>query len=160
MSRAKSDVAATDVLECVYFAHMEFADAADRILEKLQLGRAHHRLMYFLDKSPGLEVRELLSLLSISNQALARTMRQLIDLGYLQQMQSSDDRRVRKNYLTDTGKRLIRMLTAEQHRLIESRIKAFAAEDLSTFHDVASALGGDRIASWRARSAEAVAEPR
>lgn len=160
MTRARTAPTATEILECVYFAHMEFADAADRILETLQLGRAHHRLMYFLDKSPGLEVRELLSLLSISNQALARTTRQLIDLGYLQQMQSSDDRRVRKNYLTDTGKRLIRTLTAEQHRLIESRIKAFAAEDLSAFQDVASALGGNRFASWRARSAGAVSEPR
>lgn len=101
-------------IELVYFAHIDQADWADHVLAKHGIGRPHHRVLYFTHKFPGISVRELMALLRISNQALARTTTQLVALGFLEQRYGESDRRVRGHFLSRQGESLLTKLTRHQ----------------------------------------------
>ena len=60
--------------DLLFFAYRDFTGAADVILEELGLGRAHHRAMHFIGRSPGITVGDLLGLLRITKQSLARVL--------------------------------------------------------------------------------------
>src|ERR1700684_1842321 len=96
--------------DLLFFAYRDFTNAADVILEELGLGRAHHRAMHFIGRHPGITVSELLSILRITKQSLARVLSELIDRGYLAQSPGVGDRRQRLLHLTDAGKALERRL--------------------------------------------------
>lgn len=113
-----SERAAMRTLELVFFVHLQMADIADQVLAEHGLGRPHHRVLHFAGYTPGITVGSLMSLLRISNQALARTTNQLTAMGLLEQRYSLQDRRVRQNHLTPEGKALLRLLTERQLALI------------------------------------------
>ncbi len=112
--RRLRDLAAQRTIELVYFAHIDQADWADHVLAKYGIGRPHHRVLYFSNKKPGISVRELMALLRITNQALARTTNQLVALGFLEQRYSLLDRRIRQNFVTNKGGALLAKLTRHQ----------------------------------------------
>ncbi len=101
-------------LELVYFAHIDQAAWADQVLAKHDIGRPHHRVLYFANKFPGISVRELMAILRITNQALARTTTQLVNLGFLEQRYGESDRRVRQHFLSRQGEALLSKLARHQ----------------------------------------------
>ena len=101
-------------IELVYFAHIDQAAWADHVLAKHDIGRPHHRVMYFANKFPGISVRELMAILRITNQALARTTTQLVTLGFLEQRYGESDRRVRQHFLSRQGEALLSKLARHQ----------------------------------------------
>lgn len=111
-------------IELVYFAHVDQAEWADHELAKHDIGRPHHRVMYFASKFPGISVRELMAILRITNQALARTTTQLVSLGFLDQRYGVSDRRVRQHFLSRKGEALLFKLTRHQ---VEQVAKSMAA---------------------------------
>jgi len=103
----------------LFFAYRDFTADADRLLEELDFGRAHHRVMFFVNRKPGLSVAELLEILGITKQSLARVLRQLIDQGYVYQRMGEKDRRKRLLYPTDICRDLIMELSGLQSERIE-----------------------------------------
>jgi DNA-binding MarR family transcriptional regulator len=101
-------------IELVYFAHIDQAAWADHVLAKHDIGRPHHRVLYFANKFPGISVRELMAILRITNQALARTTTQLVTLGFLEQRYGASDRRVRQHFLSRQGESLLSKLARHQ----------------------------------------------
>src|SRR5580700_3077241 len=100
--------------DLLFFAYRDFTNAADVILEELGLGRAHHRAMHFIGRHPGITVSELLSILRITKQSLARVLSELIDRGYVAQSPGVGDRRQRLLNLTGVGEALERRLFERQ----------------------------------------------
>src|SRR3954470_8456428 len=92
--------------DLLFFAYRDFTNAADVILEELGLGRAHHRAMHFIGRHPGITVSELLAILRITKQSLARVLTELVDRGYVAQSPGLDDRRQRLLRLTAAGQAL------------------------------------------------------
>ncbi|HVW92011.1 MAG TPA: MarR family transcriptional regulator [Devosia sp.] len=109
-----------DVMGLFFFAYRDFVGDADVILERQGFGRAHHRVLYFVNVKPGMPVADLLHILKITKQSLARVLRQLIDNGYIEQKTGDADRRQRLLYATEKGRRLFDVLSATQ----TSRINA------------------------------------
>lgn len=103
--------AAQDLL---FFAYRDFTNAADVILEELELGRAHHRALHFIGRNPGINVSDLLGILRITKQSLARVLVALIEHGYVSQTQGRSDRRQRLLSLTPAGQALERRLFERQ----------------------------------------------
>ena len=114
-----------EIIEGLFFAYRDFISDPDAILEKSGFGRAHHRVVHFVNREPGMTVADLLDTLKITKQSLARVLKQLIDSGYIQQVAGPEDRRQRKLYPTRTGRELALAL-AEPH----SRRLARAFEDM------------------------------
>src|SRR5690606_10512747 len=106
------------IIELLFFAYRDFTSDPDRILSGYGFGRAHHRVLHFVNRMPGLTVAELLDVLAITKQSLARVLKQLVDSGYIVQLPGSTDRRQRELYPTHKGRALSLTLAAPQSRRI------------------------------------------
>jgi DNA-binding MarR family transcriptional regulator len=107
-----------DLIELFFFAYRDFTSDPDQILARYGFGRAHHRVLHFVNRMPGLTVAELLDVLKITKQSLARVLKQLIDTGHVVQLRGPKDRRQRELYPTHKGRELSLALAMPQSRRI------------------------------------------
>src|SRR5579864_6487354 len=98
----------------LFFAYRDFTNAADVILEELGLGRAHHRALHFIGRNPGITVSDLLAILRITKQSLARVLNALVERRYVALAPGRSDRRQRLLTLTEQGAVLERRLFDSQ----------------------------------------------
>jgi len=113
-------------MELLFFAYRDFTSDPDAVLAEYGFGRAHHRVLHFVDRHPGLRVADLLVILRITKQSLARVLKQLVDEGFILQEEDPTDRRARLLYTTAKGQALY-------DRLIELQ--------LARIHDAAASVG-------------------
>ena len=106
------------LIELLFFAYRDFTGDADALLVQIGFGRAHHRVLHFVNRRPGLNVAELLDILKITKQSLARVLKELIDQNYIYQVHGAVDRRQRELHLSQKGRDLTSSLTALQSRRI------------------------------------------
>ncbi|ODT76495.1 MAG: MarR family transcriptional regulator [Pelagibacterium sp. SCN 64-44] len=111
-----------DIMGLLFFAYRDFTSDADALLVRQGFGRAHHRVLYFVNLRPGMPVADLLDILKITKQSLARVLRQLIDNGYIEQKTGHSDRRQRLLHATDKGRELFAALSVSQTRRINASI--------------------------------------
>jgi DNA-binding MarR family transcriptional regulator len=102
-----------DLIELLFFAYRDFVSDPDQLLDKLGFGRAHHRVLHFVNRNPGMKVAELLDVLKITKQSLGRVLKQLIDEGYVLQREGAD-RRQRLLYVSPAGEALALKLAGLQ----------------------------------------------
>ena len=119
------------IIELLFFAYRDFTSDPDQILAKYEFGRAHHRVLHFVNRMPGLTVAELLDVLKITKQSLARVLKQLIDTGHIVQAQGPKDRRQRELYPTGKGRDLALTLARPQSSRIHDALKAAAPAERS-----------------------------
>jgi DNA-binding MarR family transcriptional regulator len=117
-----------DVMGLFFFAYRDFVGDADALLERQGFGRAHHRVLYFVNLRAGMPVADLLDILKITKQSLARVLRQLIDNGYIEQKTGASDRRQRLLYATDKGKKFFETLSETQASRINAAIDSLPAD--------------------------------
>ena len=103
-----------DIIELLFFAYRDFVGDADHELEAFGFGRAHHRVMHFVHRYPGLKVADLLDVLRITKQSLGRVLKQLLDEGYIVQRTGNNDRRQRLLFATAKGEALVAKLAGLQ----------------------------------------------
>jgi DNA-binding MarR family transcriptional regulator len=103
-----------DVIELLFFAYRDFIGDPDEVLAKFGFGRAHHRVLHFVNRNPGMKVAELLDILKITKQSLGRVLKQLVDQGYVVQKEGANDRRQRLLYVTAKGEALAMKLAGLQ----------------------------------------------
>ncbi len=103
-----------DIIELLFFAYRDFVGDADQELEAFGFGRAHHRVLHFVHRYPGLKVADLLDVLRITKQSLGRVLKQLLDEGYIIQKTGNNDRRQRLLYATPKGEALVARLAGLQ----------------------------------------------
>src|SRR5215217_9176512 len=125
-----------DIIELLFFAYRDFVGDPDEVLSKLGFGRAHHRVLHFVNRNPGMKVAELLDILRITKQSLGRVLKQLIDQGYVLQKEGAKDRRQRLLYVTAKGEALAMKLAGLQ----TSRIARALLELGPNAHDAARRL--------------------
>lgn len=103
-----------DIIELLFFAYRDFVGDADHVLEEFGFGRAHHRVVHFVTRYPGLTVADLLDVLRITKQSLGRVLKQLLDEGYIVQKAGDSDRRQRLLFATSKGEALVAKLAGLQ----------------------------------------------
>ena len=113
-----------DIMGLFFFAYRDFTGDADALLERQGFGRAHHRVLYFVNLRPGMPVADLLDILKITKQSLARVLRQLIDNGYVEQRTGHAERRQRLLFATDKGREFFGQLSVTQARRLAAAIAA------------------------------------
>ena len=114
-----------ELIEQFFFAYRDFVGDADRLLEAYGFGRAHHRVLYFVSRRPGLTIAELLEILRITKQSLNRVLRELVDKSFVEIQAGVLDRRRRQLFATPDGERLAAKLA-----LVQTRRFALALEQL------------------------------
>src|SRR5437763_15026712 len=120
------------IIELLVFACRDFAGDADHELEAFRFGRAHHRVLHFVHRYPGLKVADLLDVLRITKQSLGRVLKQLLDEGYIVQKTGNNDRRQRLLYATAKGDALVGRLAGLQTTRINRALADLAPDDAET----------------------------
>jgi DNA-binding MarR family transcriptional regulator len=126
--------------DLLFFAYRDFTNVADKVLEELGLGRAHHRALHFIGRNPGLTVSALLAILRITKQSLARVLNLLVEDGYVAQAPGYEDRRLRLLTLTEKGQALERRLFDSQRDLLTRAYRQAGPEAVEGFRAVMRAL--------------------
>ena len=103
---APTDQDVVALIELMFFAYRDFVSDPDEILRQFGFGRAHHRVLHFVGRDPGMTVQQLLDILRITKQSLARVLNMLVEDGYVTQAQGQVDRRQRLLTLTEKGEAL------------------------------------------------------
>lgn len=105
-----------DLIELLFFAYRDFVGDADRLLETYDFGRAHHRVLHFVNRQPGLTITELLDILRITKQSLNRVLKELVEQGFIEARPGETDRRQRHLHATAEGQALAHELARLQSR--------------------------------------------
>lgn len=113
----------TEAIELLFFAYRDFISDPDELLDEYDFGRAHHRVVHFVSRNPGITVAELLNILRITKQSLARVLKQLIERGFVAQETGKQDRRQRLLYLTASGRELEERLAAPQRARVAAALE-------------------------------------
>ena len=121
-----------DIIELLFFAYRDFVGDADQVLEDFGFGRAHHRVMHFVHRYPGLKVADLLGVLRITKQSLGRVLKQLLDEGYIVQRAGAKDRRERLLFATAKGEALVARLAGLQTDRINNAIGRIGPQGADT----------------------------
>ncbi|HWM80781.1 MAG TPA: MarR family transcriptional regulator [Pseudolabrys sp.] len=124
---------AWDIIELLFFAYRDFVGDADAVLAQFGFGRAHHRVLHFVNRNPGIKVADLLDILKITKQSLGRVLKQLVDEAYIVQKAGPSDRRQRLLYVTPKGAALALKLA----NLQSARIARAIADGGDDIHDAA-----------------------
>ena len=123
-------------IELLYFAYRDFTSEPDAILSEYEFGRAHHRVIYFVGRNPGINVSELLAILKITKQSLSRVLGQLVRESFIEQREGTRDRRQRLLELTKKGIELERRLSESQRKRFADAYRDAGAESVQGFRDV------------------------
>src|SRR5215510_10514506 len=130
-------------IEMLFYAYRDFTAEADAMLAQYGFGRAHHRVIYFVGRNPGMTVSALLSILKITKQSLSRVLSQLVKKGLITQKPGPRDRRQRLLELTAAGAELERRLTEAQRALVARAYRAAGADAVVGFRKVLLGLIND-----------------
>lgn len=127
-------------IEAMFFAYRGFTADPDRILETKAYGRAHHRALHFIHRSPGTTVNNLLSILGVTKQSLNRVLRTLIDDGLVESRVGRVDKRERHLHLTEEGAALERELSDAQRDRMRAAYRAAGPVAVAGFRQVLEAM--------------------
>ena len=130
-----SDKEIRKIIELIFFSYKEFTAGPDEILEKLNFGRAHHRVIYFVGKQKQITIRDLLSILKITKQSLSRVLNQLVKEKYIL-VSTGDDKRTKNLSLTNKGYELEEKLSMIQIDKIKKIIKNEKEADINGFKKI------------------------
>ena len=137
---ARSGELRWDIIELLFFAYRDFVGDADHELEVFGFGRAHHRVLHFVHRYPGLKVADLLDVLRITKQSLGRVLKQLLDEGYIVQKTGNNDRRQRLLYATAKGEALVAKLAGLQTDRINRALRDISPEGADTVRQFLRAM--------------------
>ena len=150
-----------DLIELLFFAYRDFVSDPDHVLEKFGFGRAHHRVLHFVNRNPGMKVADLLDTLRITKQSLGRVLKQLVDEGYVLQQEGPDDRRHRLLFVTPKGEQLAMKLAGLQTERITRALAGLGPNAHKAARDFLAAMidadGRDEVLRFIARADHAPA---
>ena len=122
--------------DLMFFAYRDFTNVADEVLEGLDLGRAHHRDLHYIGRNPAITVSDLLVILRITKQSLARVLSVLVEQGYVSQAPGPVDRRQRLLTLTPRGEALERQLFERQRNRLAAAYREAGGAAVEGFRRV------------------------
>jgi DNA-binding MarR family transcriptional regulator len=127
------------IIELIFFSYREFTLGPDKILDKLNFGRAHHRIIYFVGKQKEITIKDLLMILKITKQSLSRVLNQLVKEKYIL-VSIGNDKRTKNLCLTKKGLALEQSLSQIQIDKIKKVIKNLDETDINGFKKILYSL--------------------
>ncbi len=93
-------------------------------MEAYGFGRAHHRVLHFVARHPGLTIAELLDILAITKQSLNRVLKELVAQDFIDSRAGDEDRRQRRLFVSRKGADLALKLARAQTRRFAAALRA------------------------------------
>ena len=130
-----SDKEIKKIIELMFFSYREFTSGPDAVLEKINYGRAHHRVIYFVGKQKEITIKDLLIILKITKQSLSRVLNQLVKEKYIM-LSTGLDKRTKNLTLTEKGQKLEKQLSDIQINKIKNVIKKENLSNINGFKKI------------------------
>ena len=127
-------------VELLFFAYRDFTAGPDKILKDYSFGRAHHRVIHFVGRNPGITVSELLDILRITKQSLSRVLNALVERGFVEQKPGMTDRRQRLLFLTEEGTALEQKISVVQRQQVARAFREAGGEAVAGYRKVLAGL--------------------
>lgn len=131
-------------MQAFFFGYQAFTAKADEMLARRGLSRVHQRIVFFIAHYPAVSVKELLTLLGVSKQALNTPLRQLIEMDLVVSVVPPSDKRKRLLELTADGVRFEASLRREQVKLLQRVFEQAGEEAVNGWLTINQALGQSR----------------
>ncbi|MFZ1413109.1 MAG: MarR family transcriptional regulator [Defluviicoccus sp.] len=128
------------VIDLMFYAYRDFTAEADAMLARYGFGRAHHRVLHFVGRHPGITVSDLLGILRITKQSLAPVLAQMMREGFIRQRADALDRRRRRLYTTPEAAALAQLLSERQAGHLAAALAAAGPEAARGFRAVLEAM--------------------
>jgi len=138
-----SDTEIRKIIELIFFSYREFTSGPDKILDKINFGRAHHRVIYFVRREGKITIRDLLEILQITKQSLSRVLNQLVKENYII-LSTGKDKRTKNLSLTIRGIGLEKELSDMQISRIKEVIKNADEKDINGFKKILYSMIDDK----------------
>ena len=145
-----------EIIELLFFAYRDFIGDPDALLDQYAFGRAHHRVLHFVNRNPGMTVAELLDILKITKQSLGRVLKELVEAGLIEQQTGEIDRRQRLLFATASGSALALRLAEPQSRRIDAALAGLGPEGAESARKFLTMMINE---DDRARAARSAAKP-
>lgn len=138
-------------LELLFLVEAALWASADAGLagERKGLGRGHYRMLFLLKRRPGLGVRELARLTSLSKQGASRTLGELERMGLAEKGQGGSDARRRPAVLTREGAALEARVSERLRADVAHAYRTGGLDAVGGARRILSALAGGRLALGR-----------
>ena len=131
--------------ELMHFALRAVVAQPDQMLAKRGLSRVHHRILFFVARTPDITVNGLLTVLNVSKQALNQPLRALYAQKLVAWTPAPNDRRQRRLVLTEAGRELEHRLTAPQHALFATALSAAGPRGEASWRRVMRRMAEDEM---------------
>lgn len=135
-----SDEEIREGIELLFYAYRDFISDPDEMLKEYGFGRAHHRVVHFVGRNPGMTVSDLLAILRITKQSLGRVLKQLVDQGFILQASGTSDRRQRLLSLTDKGRELEQSLSDLQRKRVRDAYSLAGPDAVKGYRKILASL--------------------
>lgn len=130
-------------MDLLFFANTRHLKHADETLASMGLGRAHHRVMYFVARRPDINVAALLAILDVTKQSFGRVAKQLFEKGLMEQRPGERDRRQRLLRLTSSGAELEKTIFDDLHDNVARAYRAAGGDAVAGLWVVMQHLMGE-----------------
>jgi DNA-binding MarR family transcriptional regulator len=127
---------------------LSLEEDADTRLKSRGMGRVQHRILYFAHFSPGITVGELLIVLDVRHQNIQRSLRQLVEAGFVLARQNPNDGRIRQLYSSRKGDKLLEFVSAAQRERIGRALDHATSAHVKSYLKVMAAMLGPDRRGW------------
>jgi len=139
------DARLDEAWELMHFALRAVVAQPDQMLAKRGLSRVHHRILFFVARTPDITVNGLLTVLNVSKQALNQPLRELYEQKLVAWTPAPNDRRQRRLVLTEAGRELEHRLTAPQHALFAAALSVAGPRGEASWRRVMRRMAEDEM---------------
>ena len=125
-----------EFIQLLFYAYKETITDPQAILSKKYFGPAHLRALNLIERSPGINLGELIFKLKVTKQSLNRVLRDLIKSKMIKQVKDEDDTRKKKLYLDSGGKIFFEKIYEKQKKRIFNALKNSEPDSVVKFKEV------------------------
>lgn len=134
-----------------FMLQLSIGKDADLRLTTREMGRVHHRIVYFAHFTPGITVSELLEVLGVKHQNIQAALRQLVEEGYIQTRPSEHDGRVKCLYCSRKGDKLLEFVSGGQRERLQKGYESVTQRDVEGYLKVMNAMLDPERREWANR---------
>jgi len=125
-----------DLIEKLFISYRETFSDSKKILDKHNIGLAHHKVIHLLSMYEGISISELLRRLKVTKQSLNRVLRDLIKIDIITFQKNDQDTRIKHVFLNDKGKKIFEEIFNSQKKRIYNALLDSSSEEVINFDTV------------------------
>jgi DNA-binding MarR family transcriptional regulator len=129
-----------EFIQLLFYAYKETITDPQAILSKKYFGPAHLRALNLIERSPGINLGELIFKLKVTKQSLNRVLRDLIKSKMIKQIKDKNDTRKKNLFLEKEGKIFFDTVYHSQKIRIFNALKNSEPDSVVKFKDVLSKI--------------------